>query len=327
MTTAAAHFKARTGLDLGPVALGTAALAGLYRQVDPDTASGALRTAWDLGVRSFDTAPHYGAGLAEQRLGRFLGDLPSDLRHQALVSTKVGRLLATADPATPGAGAAEFAGEDGTKVRVRDYSRAGVRRSIHDSLVRTGLDHISVALVHDPDEHVDQAETEAIPELVRMRDEGLIRAVGAGMNDAAALARLVAACDLDCVLLAGRWTLLDRTAEHTLLPLCERRQVAVLAGGVFNSGILADPRPGAAFDYTPAPGPVLEAALRMRDLCQDVGLPLTAAALQHPYRHPAVATVVVGARSSGEVRANLHDLALPVTAELWERLDALAVRR
>ncbi|MEU5100330.1 aldo/keto reductase [Streptomyces sp. NPDC020996] len=317
----------RTGLRLGPLALGTAPLAGLFSPVGERAAYDALRAAWDAGIRAYDTAPHYGAGLAEQRLGAFLRGLPEAERAHAVVSTKVGRLLVPAGDAPHGARGAEFADEDGGLVRIRDYSRSGVRRSIEDSLRRTGLDQVAIALVHDPDDHLDQAVSETVPELVRMREEGLVRAVGAGMNDAAPLARLVRETDVDCVLPAGRWSLLDRTAARELLPLCARREVAVLVGGVFNSGILADPRPGAMFDYQPAPEPVLSAALEMRRLCEEAGVEPAAAALQFPFRHPAVGTVVVGARSAEEVRQNAGHLTAHVPEQLWERLEALAVFR
>ncbi|SHN12690.1 aldo/keto reductase [Cryptosporangium aurantiacum] len=296
------------------VVLGTAALAGLFDAVPADQARATLAEAWRLGVRSFDTAPHYGAGLAEQRLGEFL---PAGAR----VSTKVGRLLVPSG--TPGSTeAAEFPGTG--LARVRDYSASGVLRSLEQSLERLGLSSVDLALVHDPDDQLDQAIAEALPALA---SSGLARAVGVGMVDASALARVVAASPLDYVLVAGRYTLLDRTAERELLPLCAERGVTVLAAGLLNSGVLADPRPGSRFDYAPASPEVLSAAQRMAAACARHRVPLVAAALQHAYRHPAVGAVVLGARSPAEVRDGLDGLAVPIPDELWAELDACAVRR
>ncbi|MFG1925987.1 aldo/keto reductase [Cryptosporangium sp. NPDC048952] len=291
----------------GRVVLGTAALAGLFEPVPPTEARATLKQAWQDGVRGFDTAPHYGAGLAEERLGEFLPE-------GAWVSTKVGRLLVPAG--TPGSTKApEFPGSG--LARIRDYSAAGVIRGLEQSLERLGRTEVDLALVHDPDDHLDQAIHEAIPALA---ESGLARAVGVGMVDADALTTLVAKAQLDYVMIAGRYTLLDRTAERELLPLCAERGVTVLAAGLLNSGILADPRPGARFDYVEAPAGMLAAAQRMATACANHGVPLLAAALQHAYRHPAVGSVVLGARSPAEVRAALAGLAVPIPDELWAEL-------
>jgi aryl-alcohol dehydrogenase-like predicted oxidoreductase len=302
------------GLFPGPFVFGTAPLAGLYAPVSEEAAAATLAAAWTAGIRAFDTAPHYGVGVSERRLGSFLG---GQRRDEFTVCTKVGRRL------VPAAGDVE--GEEGfygipPLTRVRDYSREGVQRSLEESLDRLGLDRVDIVLIHDPDDFMEQAAGEAYPALADLRAQGVVRAIGAGMNSAAALAWLAERCDLDCVLVAGRYTLLDQAAAETLFPLCQRRGVAVLAAGVFNSGILADPDDGATYDYAPAsPGP-LARARRMRDACARYGIPLAAAALQFTVRHPAVTTAVVGARTAEEITADVSYLRWPVPDELWAEL-------
>jgi aryl-alcohol dehydrogenase-like predicted oxidoreductase len=302
------------GLFPGPFVFGAAPLAGLYAPVSEEAAAATLAAAWTAGIRAFDTAPHYGVGVSERRLGSFLG---GQRRDEFTVCTKVGRRL------VPAAGDVE--GEEGfygipPLTRVRDYSREGVQRSLEESLDRLGLDRVDIVLIHDPDDFMEQAAGEAYPALADLRAQGVVRAIGAGMNSAAALAWLAERCDLDCVLVAGRYTLLDQAAAETLFPLCQRRGVAVLAAGVFNSGILADPDDGATYDYAPAsPGP-LARARRMRDACARYGIPLAAAALQFTVRHPAVTTAVVGARTAEEITADVSYLRRPVPDELWAEL-------
>ncbi|MEO3807380.1 aldo/keto reductase [Sphaerisporangium sp. B11E5] len=298
-------------VDLGRYGLGTAPLGGLFAPVSEEQAEEALAAAWHAGIRYFDTAPHYGSGLAEERLGRFLRGLPGNAG-KAVVSTKVGRVL------VPGRGEEDgFPGRDG-HVRVRDYSRDGVLRSLEDSLARTGLDRFDLVLIHDPDDHWEQAAGEAYPALAELRDQGVIGAIGAGMNQAEMLTRFVLETDVDAVLVAGRCTLLDRSAAVELLPACERRGVAVIAGGVFNSGVLAG---GATYDYAAAPPEVLERARELERLCSSYGVPLPAAALRFPHRHPAVTTVLIGARSAAEVREDLDLAAADVPEQLWKDLD------
>ncbi|MBD3148610.1 aldo/keto reductase [Microbispora camponoti] len=297
---------------LGRYGLGTAPLGGLFAPVSEDEAEQVLAAAWQAGIRYFDTAPHYGSGLAEERLGRFLRALPRDAAAEAVVSTKVGRLL------VPGQGEEEgFPGRTGF-VRVRDYSREGVLRSLDDSLTRTGLDHFDLVFIHDPDDHWEQAAGQAFPALAELRDQGVIGAVGAGMNQAEMLTRFVRETDLDAVLVAGRYTLLDRSAAEQLLPECERRGVAVVAGGVFNSGILAG---GVTFDYDAAPPEVLERVRELGRACAAHGVPLPAAALRFPHRHPAVANVLIGARSAEEITEDLALAAADIPDALWEDLD------
>ena len=205
--------------------------------------------------------------------------------------------------------------------RVRDYSGDGVRRSLEESLERLGLDRVDIVLIHDPDDVMEQAAGEAYPALASLRDQGVVRAVGAGMNSASALAWLAERCDLDCVLVAGRYTLLDQSAAGVLFPLCQRRGVAVLAAGVFNSGILASPGDGATYDYAPASPALLDHARWLREACARHGVPLPAAALQFTLRHPAVTAAVVGARTAAEITADVSYLRLPVPDALWNELN------
>jgi D-threo-aldose 1-dehydrogenase len=302
----------------GPFVFGAAPLAGLYAPVSEDTAAATLAAAWTAGIRAFDTAPHYGVGVSERRLGSFLAGHPRD---EFTVCTKVGRRL------VPAAGDVE--GEEGfygipPLTRVRDYSQAGVRRSLEESLERLGLDRVDTVLIHDPDDYMEQAAGEAYPALASLRDQGVVRAIGAGMNSASALAWLAERCDLDCVLVAGRYTLLDQSAAEVLFPVCQRRGVAVLAAGVFNSGILARPDDGATYDYAPAPAALLARVRRMRDACARHGVPLPAAALQFALRNPAVTAAVVGARSPGEITEDVSYLAAHIPDVLWAELEALS---
>jgi D-threo-aldose 1-dehydrogenase len=287
-------------IELGPLGLGTAPLAGLYEAVDEDTAHAVVARAWELGLRYFDTAPYYGSGLAERRLG---AALRGKGREEFVVSTKVGRLL------EPGASPWQGA--------YFDFSADGALRSLEGSLERLGLDRIDVALVHDPDDHYDEARAGAFQALARLRDEGVVRAIGVGMNQTAMLARFAREADPDCFLVAGRYTVLDRSAEDDLLPLCEERQIRVIAGGVFNSGILAG---GTTFDYETAPPDVAARVGDLRETCARHGVPLAAAAVQFPRRHPAVANVLVGCRAPNELEDDVRLYELDLPDDLWEEL-------
>lgn len=297
--------------------LGCAALGGLYRPVGEDQAHETLEAAWERGVRVFDTAPHYGVGQSEEYLGAFLRTKPRDAY---TLSTKVGRLLVDDPDAVDGA-----EGFYGTpaRSRLRDYSAGGVRRSLEESLERLGLDRVDLVLIHDPEDHLQQAVDEAAPTLSALRDEAVIGGFGVGTNFTEVAHELVRRTDLDTVMIAGRYSLLDRRAETALLPACAERNVAVLVAGVLNSGLLADPRPGARFDYEAAPEWIVTAARRMSEACERHKVPLRAAALQFPARHPAVRSVVVGPGRPASVHDTFAQLSAPVPHELWHELDAL----
>jgi D-threo-aldose 1-dehydrogenase len=302
-----------TDVDITRLGLGTSPLGGWPEAVTADEGRAAIESAWANGLRYFDTAPFYGFGQSEIWLGDVL---QRHERSSYVVSTKVGRLLrprSSADPPPMFQGARPFDA-------VFDFSYDGTMRSFESSLERLRIDRIDIALIHDPDDSLCEALDGAYAALAELRDAGIVRAIGAGMNFPAPLAFMIDRADLDCALLAGRYTLLDQVALDELLPLAEKRNVPIIAGGVFNSGILANPRPGATFDYAPASAEVLERATQLEEICDSFGVPLAAAALQFPLGHPAVAAVVTGARSQGEVHENVQLMRTQIPAELWDTL-------
>lgn len=319
----------RSPVSVTELSFGGAAIGGLYTEVSDEDARAAVDAAWDGGIRTFDTAPHYGLGLSERRLGEALRDRPRD---EYVISTKVGRLLEPAVPGPDGTGAGSTGaggtgGQDtegfavpASHVRRFDFSADGVRRSLEASLDRLGLDRVDFVLIHDPDNHGEQALREAYPALERLRAEGTVRAIGVGMNQTAMLTTFVTGTDVDAVLVAGRYTLLDNSAARDLLPAAQRRGVSVIAGGVFNSGLLAAPVAGATYDYRPAPADLIERARRLARTCERYGVPLRAAAARFPLTHPAVASVLIGVRSAAEVADALALRTLAIPAALWESL-------
>jgi D-threo-aldose 1-dehydrogenase len=287
----------RTGVTVTQLGLGCAPIGGLYEPVSEADAGAVVDRAWEHGLRLFDTAPLYGSGLSERRVGAALRDRPRDA---LVLSTKVGRLLRAGEP-------------------VFDFSFDGVLRSLEESLERLGLDRVDVVYIHDPDDHFDEALAGAYPALERLRGEGVVRAIGVGMNQSEMLARFARETDIDCVLLAGRYTLLDRSGLDELLPLCLERGIAVVAGGVFNSGALVG---DAHYNYAPAEPAVLDQVNRLAEICTRWDVPLAAAAVQFPLGHPAVACVLVGCRSSTEVDEDVALFELDLPAGLWEELEA-----
>jgi D-threo-aldose 1-dehydrogenase len=309
----------KTGLRVTRVGLGTAALGGLYSPVGEEQAIATVRRAYSAGLRFFDTAPLYGHGLAEVRVGLALASVPRD---DFALATKVGRLLradAPPDESQLSGGFERWPAAPPVNP-VFDFSYDGVLRSVEESLERLGLDRVDVLHVHDPDEYEAEALAGAYRALDRLRADGTIAAVGAGMNQAEMLVRFADAADFDCFLVAGRYTLLDQVALRELLPLCRERGIAVIVGGVYNSGILADPRPSATFDYAPAPPELVERAKRLEAICHGHGVPLKAAALQFPLAHPAVTSLLVGARSPTELDEDLALLPTSLPPELWNDL-------
>ena len=318
----------RTDLMVTRLGFGGASIGGLYRSVSDEAAGAVVEHAWSIGIRLFDTAPLYGYGASERRFGSVLANRPRD---EFVLSTKVGRLVvdAAAVPAGADVDRQRLGGtEDGAYADTRgrkmvfDYSADGVRRSLEASLERLGLDRIDVALIHDPDDHWPAAIGEAFPALARLRDEGTIRAVGAGMNQSRMLARFAREGDFDVFLLAGRYTLLDHDALAELLPVCVERDISILIGGVMNSGILADPRPGSRFNYEAAPALLVARAARLAEVCRRHDVPLKAAAVQFPLAHPAVASVVAGVRTVEHLDDYPALLRRPIPAALWDELRA-----
>ena len=310
----------RTGIDLTELGFGAAQLGNLFRETTDEEAQRAVNAAWEEGLRYFDTAPHYGLGLSEHRLGRALGETPRD---RFALSSKVGRLLVDSPES------ADRLDDDGFVVpastrRVWDFSRDGILRSVEQSLARLGTDRLDIAYLHDPDDHWEAASTTGVDALVELREQGVVGAIGAGMNQSAMLAEFVRRTDVDVVMVAGRFTLLDPSALDDLLPVAAERGVGVVAAAVYNSGLLSSETidPAAHFDYGSAPAEVIERARRIAEICRDHGVSLPAAAIQYPLRHPAVVSVVTGMRTEDHVRSTVDRYRADIPEALWEELDA-----
>ena len=305
-----------TGVQVTRVGMGGAPIGGLYTAVETATAVDTIRRAHELGIGYYDTAPLYGSGRSEMLFGEALETIP---RGDYVLSTKVGRLL---EPVAAQPESDQFVDLPSFEPTY-DYSRDGVLRSIDESLARLRLDRVDIVMIHDPDDHFEQALDEAFPALYELRSQGVVGAVGAGMNQWEMLARFAREGDPDCFLLAGRYTLLDQSGLTELLPLCEEKDIGIVLGGPYNSGILAsDLSDDTTFNYLPAPREVLEKARRINDVCDRHGVPLKAAALQFGLAHPAVAATIPGARSIEEIEENLRMAAHPIPGDLWDELRA-----
>ncbi|MFI5674371.1 aldo/keto reductase [Streptomyces cellulosae] len=305
----------RSGVEVSALSFGAAGIGNLYAELGDEPVRATVEAAWAVGMRYFDTAPHYGLGLSERRLGSALRERP---RSAYTVSTKVGRLLEPTDGG--GDDLANGFAVPATHRRVWDFSADGVRRSLEASLERLGLDRVDVVYLHDPDDHAEQAFHEGYPALEKLRSEGVVRAIGAGMNQAEMLTRFVRDTDVDVVLCAGRYTLLDQQALAELLPAARERGTSVVIGGAFNSGLLADPKPGATYNYAEAPTELLDRALLLKAVADRHGTTLRAAALAFCAAHPAVASVLVGVRSAAEVHDCADQFAATVPAAFWQEL-------
>lgn len=304
----------RTSLSATTLGLGTTAIGGLYTATSEQSATETMETAWELGIRFFDTAPQYGNGMAEHRLGAFLKTKPRD---SYVLCTKVGRLLRM--PEKPEGEDAYYKGTPPERP-VFDFSYDGVMTSVEESLKRLGHDRIDVLHIHDPDDHYHQALDGAYRALDRLRSEGSIGAVGAGMNQSEMLTELARNGNFDCFLLAGRYTLLEQGALREFLPLCVAKNISVIIGGVYNSGLLADPRAGAKFNYEDADRTLVERAIALEAVCLSHGVPLKAAAIQFPLAHPAVTSVLTGARSRDEILENDALFRRQIPSSLWDEL-------
>ena len=304
----------RVDLELTRLSLGTAPLAGLFKSVDISESDELIHTALDNGMNYFDTAPLYGHGLAEERLGRIL----SNVTKPFVLQTKVGRVLNWVEKADP---VPWFPDADPHIQPVFDYSADGIKRSLDESLKRLGVDHIDIALMHDAENHITEAINIAYPVLADLKRQGIIKAIGIGINFCDVAIEIMKNVDLDIVLLAGRYTLLDQSAQNKLLPYALERRVDITIGGVFNSGVLADPKPGATFEYLPASDEIIKKAQEIGAFLKNLGIPLTAAALQFPLRHPAVTSVLTGSRNSKELLANAADFDLELPEDIWNQLE------
>ncbi|WP_199789190.1 MULTISPECIES: aldo/keto reductase [unclassified Streptomyces] len=308
----------RTGHRLTELGLGAAQFGNLFTETTDDEARHAVEAAAEEGIRYFDTAPHYGLGLSERRLG---DALHGTARQGAVISSKAGRLLVDS-PQT-----AHRLDDDGfvvpaAKRRVWDFSRDGVLRSVEESLARLGTDRLDIAYLHDPDDHWGPASSSGIAALAELRDQGVVGAIGVGMNQAAMPAEFVRRTDVDVVMVAGRFTLLDQSALDDLLPVAGARGVGVVAAAVYNSGLLSSAAVdgSAPYDYGVAPRAFVERAARIAAVCERHGVELPAAAVQYPLRHPAVVSVVTGMRTREHVRSNVARYRAVIPEALWEEL-------
>jgi D-threo-aldose 1-dehydrogenase len=316
----------RTDLEVTTVSFGGAGIGNLYKPVSRDDVDAVLGASWDAGIRFFDTAPRYGHGLSERRLGDFLRDKPRD---SYVLSTKVGRLL------TPlrGRQMGDYGFADPLPFEQEyNYSYDGIMRSFEDSLQRLGLDRIDVLYMHDigRDTHGDAndhyqpiAFDGGLKAMVELREQGLVKAIGLGVNEVQVCLDALEHADLDCFLLAGRYSLLDHDSAAPLLDACKERGASVVVGGVFNSGILATgPKPGAMFNYAPASQEILDRVAELQRVCTAHGMPLATAALQFPLKHEAVASVLLGVSNAPNLERNLEGLAASIPQELWTDLAA-----
>lgn len=306
-----------TGLRVTEIAFGAASLGNLYRVTSDEEAAGAVARAWECGMRYFDTAPHYGLGLSEHRLGRALAAYPRD---EYIISTKVGRLLERNPHPTP-------TDTDGFEVpgdlrRVWDFTRDGVRRSLNDSLRRLGTDHVEIVYAHDPDQFREGAAREALEALAHLRSQGVVRAIGVGTNAVEELAELLRDGLIDVVMLAGRYTLLEQGGLRTVLDPALAAGAGIVAVGVFNSGLLsvAWPTADAKYDYGQAPADLIARARQIAAVCERHGTTLPDAAIAFPLLHPAVSSVAIGMRTAEQVESNVARYERGVPSELWADL-------
>ncbi len=323
------------GLTFTELGFGTAPLGNLYRAISDDEAHAVLTRAWELGVRYFDTAPLYGLGLAETRLNRFLRGKP---RGDYVLSSKIGRLLRRCAAGEERTGEGKFFDVPARR-EVYDYSYDGVMRSLEFSLERLGVDSIDILYAHDLDvfTHGSEAARDARLEelmaggykaLMSLRDQGVIKAFGAGVNEWQACQWLTERGDFDLFLLAGRYTLLEQEALETFLPLAEQRGIGIIIGGPYNSGILATgPKPGAFYNYDPAPQSILEQVARIEAVCNNHTVRMVDAAFQFPLRHPAIVSVIPGGQGVAEMEANAVAATAEIPPALWAELKAEGLMR
>lgn len=286
----------KTDVRVTRIGMGGAPLGGL----DSKTAQDTLEYAYAQGIRYFDTAPLYGSGLSEIHNGEFLSTLP---RNDFVLSSKVGRLI--------------IPGEN----IPFNYTKEGILRSIDESLTRLKLDSIDIVLIHDPDDHYNSALNEAFPTLAKLREQGVIKAIGAGMNQWEMLGQFAKDADFDCFLVAGRYTLLDHSALHELMPLCLEKDISLILGGPYNSGILAsDLDTKSTYFYDPSPFEVIERAKKIKQVCDRHQVPLKAAAIQFGLMHRSVATTIPGPRSPEEIKDNIAMVSIKIAPDLWREL-------
>ena len=307
------------GAVVSKLGLGTAQLGGLYSSIADDEGQALVDTAISQKIHYFDTAPHYGKGVSERRLGGYLSKYPRD---SWVISSKVGRLLVPSDKEDD----SFFLDADNSVERLNDYSESGIRRSFEESLVRLQVEFIDIVYIHDPDDFADDAINLAYPALEKLRSEGLIKSIGIGMNFNEIPTRMINETDVDVVMNAGRYTLLDQSAADELFPAARRKGVSIVSVGVFNSGVLANPSPKSHYFYEPAPAHIVARALEFQESLKEFGVTLQQAALQFPMRHEAVQCVVVGCRSSDSLLENIVNFDHAIPDEAWARVDSLIAK-
>ena len=304
----------KSGLQIPEFGIGTSPFGGLFASVSESAVADVISTSMELGLNYFDTAPHYGMGSAEVRLGRNINHLP---RSSFVVSTKVGRLIVPSEKADdPG-----WENSTAAVERIFDFSAAGIERSLLESLERLKMESVEMIFIHDPDGAADQAISEAYPVLERLRAVGIVKTIGIGITSNEIPTRFINETDIDVVLIALKYTLLDQSAGAELLPTALRKGVSVIAGGVFNSGILTNPKAGATFNYEPASPEVLARAQKIEKFFLDRGVSLAQAALQFPMQHPAISAILVGCRSADEVTTNVALYNKEIDSHIWSEFD------
>lgn len=304
----------RSNLEVTRLSLGTAPLGGLFASVTDKDGDELLNSALDLGINYFDTAPQYGHGVAEIRLGRAL----QNAKVPFVVETKVGRVLKRVEGVEP---EKWFPDAPRDIVPIYDYSKAGIRQSFEESLERLGLPHIDIVLMHDSEDYIPEAIDNAFPVLADLRSQGLIKAIGLGMNYVEPALEIMKNTDLDIALIAGRYTLLDQVAQEELFPYALANNIDISMGGVLNSGVLANPAPGATYNYLPASDEIIARAKKICDFLKERNVPLIAAAVQFPMRHPAVTSVVTGPRNVSELQTYMDGFDFPIPESVWVDLE------
>ena len=305
---------------ISKLALGTAPLGGLFTAVSDEHGQATILAALDSGINFIDTAPLYGHGNAERMIGSAL----SKTNKEYVISTKVGRVLKKFAPeeiAGKVDGLAAFIGVDPTIFPVFDFSRDGILRSIQESLERLNISSIDIALIHDADDRIDEAIKNSYPVLDELRSQGVIKGIGVGMNICSYATKAVKEMDLDVILIAGRYSLLDQSAQEVLFKECLKKQTGVMVGGVYNSGVLANPTPESTYNYVPVTPEILSKVKQIQALLLDFDISLTAAAIQFPLRHPAVTCVLTGSRSVTELNANIKDFDQTIPDAAWKALE------
>ena len=305
---------------ISKLALGTAPLGGLFTAVSDEQGQATVLAALDSGINFIDTAPLYGHGNAERMIGSAL----SKTNKEYVISTKVGRVLKKFAPeeiAGKVDGLAAFIGVDPTIFPVFDFSRDGILRSIQESLERLNISSIDIALIHDADDRIDEAIKNSYPILDELRSQGVIKGIGVGMNICSYATKAVKEMDLDVILIAGRYSLLDQSAQEVLFKECLKKQTGVMVGGVYNSGVLANPTPASTYNYVPVTPEILSKVKQIQALLLGFDISLTAAAIQFPLRHPAVTCVLTGSRSVTELNANIKDFDQTIPDAAWKALE------